>query len=547
MTAGFCGYVVARLRGKGAFCHRESASPRNRVTISALLMTCLLGLHTFADNLTVDRNSIIVDDTITITVSLEGAFTSLDSVELPLTNLKIVSGPSTSSEITWVNGTLTQRKSLRYLARPIAAGTAAIGPLTLESREGARETLPQVTIQVAPDLAAETTDPASILRELLATRRDPFFVVAEADRAKAYVGEQVVVTWTIYNAASIDQWDITNAPKLQNFWTEELGTSNEQAQQVTLGALTAQKLVIKRVAVFPLQSGTLTIDPLDVAARIVRQIDLGSPFGEFEGSVVDISRHSAPLQIEVQPVPAGAPVDVVGDIALNCGTPVQANGGPITVDVALSGRANLRNAQPPQWAGVLRGSTQIEEGKVNVIRAADGATMTRHWKLLVFPSQAGAFTLPPLVAHSFSPTSGRVDLRCDAKTLNVTSAQMGGAPAPRPHTAGGNASALRPVAITVTAFIVAALTLVPIRRALAMRSRVRAITRPREATRANLQAFLASRNIDEPMLLLESSDRGDAYRAVISLLDAIDRERIEIDDAQKEIELRVRDFLQSWT
>src|SRR5581483_7083156 len=391
---------------------RGFTSPRARVTILALFL--LFAGTTVADTLTVDRNSIMVDDTITITVSLEGGFTSIDSVELPLTNLKIVSGPSTSSEITWVNGTLTQRKALRYLARPLAAGTAAVGPIALESKEGAHETLPQVTIQVAADLAGQTNDPSSILRELLATKRDPFFVVVEADRTKAYAGEQIVVTWTVYNAASVDQWDITNAPKLQNFWTEELGVANEQAQQVTLDGLTAQKLVIKRIAVFPLQTGTLTIDPLEVAARIVRQIDLGTPFGEFEGSVVDISRHSTPLSIDVQPIPPGPQVDVVGDVAMNCGNPVQANGGPVTIDVALSGRANRRNAPAPQWAGPVEGSTQIEEGKVNVIRSADGATMTRHWKLLVFPSHDGTFTLPPLITHAFSPANGRQDLRCGA-------------------------------------------------------------------------------------------------------------------------------------
>ncbi len=509
------------------------------------LLSVILSTAVLADTLTVDRTSVMVDDTIMITVSLDGAFTSLDSVELPLTNLKIISGPSTSSEITWVNGTLTQRKSLRYLARPLAAGTSTVGPLTLESREGARETLPQLTIQVAQDLAAQTSDPASILRELLSTRRDPFFVVVEADRTKAFVGEQIVLTWTVYNAASVDQWDITNAPKLQNFWTEELGTPNEQAQQVTLGGLTAQKLVVKRLAVFPLQPGTLTIDPLEVAARIVRQIDLGTPFGAFEGSVVDISRHSAPLQIDVQPLPPGPAVDVVGDLALNCGKPVQANGGPITIDVALSGRANLRNAQPPQWEGVLRGSSQIEEGKVNVVRAADGATMTRHWKLLVFPAHEGMFMLPPLVAHAFSPANGRQDLRCEAKSLNVTAAQPGGVRTPRPHTVA-ETSALQPIAVSVLAIVICSLTMIPIRRTLSLRARVRAITRPREETRANLQAFLAARGVDEAALLRESTDRGDAYRAVISLLDAIDRERIEIEDVQKEIELRTRDFLQSW-
>src|SRR5947207_11056776 len=168
-------------------------------------------LHSAAANeLTVDRTTLNADDTLTITVSLDGSFTSIDSVNVPLQNLKIVGAPAYSSQIAWVNGTLTQRKSYQYQARPVGPGNALVGPVVLETRDGQRDTLSPIAVQVLPDTTGGSNDPQQILRELLATHRDAFFIVCETDRKTAVVGEEVVATWTLYNGTSVEQWEIAN-------------------------------------------------------------------------------------------------------------------------------------------------------------------------------------------------------------------------------------------------------------------------------------------------------------------------------------------------
>jgi BatD DUF11 like domain len=490
-----------------------------------------------ANELTVDRTTMNADDTLSIVVSLDGSFTSIDSVNIPVQNLRIVGGASVSSQMSWINGTLTQRKTFQYQARPIGSGSALVGPVVLETRDGQRETLAPIPVQILPDLAAGTNDPERILRELLATHRDPFFVVAEVDRTTAYLGEEIVVTWTLYNGTSVEGWELSNVPKREDFWSEQLEIRSERPETVMFGQFPMQKMVILRLALFPLRSGAVTIAPLEVRAEVMRQVDTGSPFGMFEGNVIGITRHSAPITIDVQPIAPGPPVDVVGDVAMNCGKAVQANGGPVVVDVALSGRANLRTAAPPHWASALDGSTQIEEGKLNVVRSSDAATMTRHWKLLVFPSHAGRFTLPPLAMRLFSPAGGRQELRCDAVTLQVTEAaapKASGARTARPHSADGTSAPL--IAVAALALI-AVIVLIPrIRRASALKKRVREIARPPEEIRAKLHALLAAHELDEAALLREQSDRGDAYRSLHS--------RLDFDGSQEEVEFRLRDFLQ---
>ncbi|MGA8806369.1 MAG: BatD family protein, partial [Thermoanaerobaculia bacterium] len=389
-------------------------------TFKIVFFLFLLALPAAASDLQVDKRTLAADDAVTITLTLTDAFASAENLQLPLQNLVIDGSPSVSSEFSWINGQSSRRKVLRYVARPIHAGPALVGPLTLHGADGEVETLAPLSIQVLPDLAAGTNDPIRILHELVATGRDPIFVVADADKSSVFAGEQVIVTWTIYNAANVQQHGISRMPKLADFWVEELDIRGQTPQQLFIGGVAMQKLVIRRVALFPLRNGTLTVDPLTIEAQIMKP--LGSNLLRlFEGSVVDVQRHSSPLAIEARPLPAGPPVAAVGDISLQCQTPVQKNGGPVAIDVIMTGAANLRAASPPSFAQAVEGSVQIAEGAVSVQRR-DESVMTRRWRYLIFPNSTGMFVIPPLTSHTLTPAGVRRELRCEQRTLMVQAA-----------------------------------------------------------------------------------------------------------------------------
>ncbi|MGH9422435.1 MAG: hypothetical protein ACRD3J_20835, partial [Thermoanaerobaculia bacterium] len=354
---------------------------------------------------------------------LTDAFASADSIQIPLQNLVIDGSPSVSSEFTWINGQSSRRKVLRYSAHPAGPGPALVGPLTLHGDKGEAETLAPVAIQVLPDSASGSNDAQTILHELMATGRDPFFIVAEADKNSVFAGEQVIVTWTLYNAANVQQEGIGQLPKLADFWVEELDVRGQAPQQIVMGGMVVQKLVVRRVALFPLRSGSLTVDPMSVEAQIMRRSDIGNPFGMFEGTVVDVHRRSGPLKIEARPIPPGPPVAAIGDVSLRCEAPVQKNGGPVSIDVTMSGPANLRAAPPPTFESPLDGSMQITEGGVSVDRH-DEALMTRRWKFLIFPATSGVFAVPPLTTRILTSAGERRELRCERRALMVEAADQ---------------------------------------------------------------------------------------------------------------------------
>ncbi len=505
----------------------------------------MIGSSALADSLTVDRRTVRIDEPVSIVVTLEGAFAVNDTIRVPVQNLAIDGAPSVSSEMSWINGTVTRRKVFTFTARPLQPGGAMVGPLVVNGEGGQRETLPAVALEIIVDRASETNDPLTILHELLATGREPFFVVAEADKSSVWVGEQVVVTWYLYNGTNVEQWQIGAAPKLDDFWTEEIETRNEEPERVLVGDRTLLKMAIRRVALFPLHSGTLRVAGMEVNAQVMRRFD-SSPASLFEGTLVETGFESAPLEVEARPLPPGPTPAVIGEVLLDCTPPAQKAGGPVAMSVTLRGRANLRGVEPPHLDGAVDGEVQIQPAPLSVQRSPAGVVMSRKWQILIFPSRSGTMNVPPVVTSAFNTaTARRARLRCGGAALTVDAAAVS-----RPS-AGGRAMPLRhspsdliPWIGALVVVLLAAAVFVPrLRSWLRLRREVRALVEDAApaAVRDRVHAWLQARGIDATALSVEPSDRGDAYRAFRSLADALDRERI----ADGDLETRVRDLVQT--
>jgi hypothetical protein len=502
-----------------------------------LLLSAIWALPSRANEMVVDTRSVNMNDLVTVTVSLTGEFAANDFVEIPLQNLDFVGEPSVASEFAWINGEVVRRKVFRYRLRPIAPGPATLGPVDLRAEDGQVDKLASIAVEVRPDRAGASNDPEAVLRELLASHRDPFFVVAVADKQSVYVGEPVVITWLMYNAAAVQQWQVVTVPKLAEFWSEEL-TRTETPEREYLGDFMVQKLPVRRVALYPLRSGHLRIEGLTVEAGIMRRVRSG-PFSMFDGELVVTTFTSAPVDLEVKPIPEGAAVDAVGELTLACDPAMQRGSGPVVLRVALSGFGNLRAAQPPRFERGVAGTLQIEGGAVTVAREEAIAQMTRRWEYLIFPSQTGTLEIPALTMQIFDPRLGvRRELRCAATFLPVVATSVPEAAEPPPPSemqrkipwpwvAGG------------AALLLALLIGTPrVMRDLALRREARAIVR--DGTPAEIRARMEER-VKIP--LDERSDRGDAWRALRSLLDAAERERDIAIDADAELVRRVRDVL----
>jgi hypothetical protein len=234
------------------------------------------------------------------------------------------------------------------------------------------------------------------------------FLRAVADKRRAFVGEQVTVTWYLYLAEPQSNFQPVTQPKSDGFWMEEIPSTNPQGRlaftdQVEGGQRYQVAVVLQR-ALFPLAPGKLTVTGME--AQVSR--------ADFFGRAVHPRRlKSEPLTIEAVALPregqpAGFPAGNVGQFTLDVGVDrtAVAVGDAVTLTMTVRGTGNLRNvvlpALPtlPGWKGYEpKTSVAVESG------AVVQGNKTLEW--LIRPEQPGKTTIPALVLATFDPAAKR--------------------------------------------------------------------------------------------------------------------------------------------
>jgi hypothetical protein len=392
--------------------------------------------------------------------------------------------------------------------------------------------------QARPDIPSSSSDPLTVARELVATQRDLIFVTVESDRARAFVGAPVVVTWMLYNATTMQRFSIDEVPPLDDFWLEEIPVRNAVPEPVQLDEIRMQRVPVRRVVLYPLRSGTLAIGPMSVTAEALRHIGMDRFGIPYEARLVDITRRSPRIAVDALAIPPGPPVSAAGDLRLDCPpTPAAVQAGPVTLYASMSGRANLRAAVAPAFEGRVDGSVQVVDAGFKVDRSASDVVMSRRWRYVIFPARSGRLPLPPLVATILTPEGERTLLRCEARTIEA----VGGTPASgettTSETPGNDVARYWPWAVVLLGI---AAGVAPLRALRRRRASVDALLRstPSETKDAVL-AWLD----DHGGAKTQGPDCRDALGALISLLDAAERDRIPFE--RREVRRRIADVVET--
>ncbi len=510
---------------------------------SAALLCCV---DAVAIDLAVEPRQVSVDESVRVTLMLDGDAAKLDSVDLPLKNLESSGPPSTSSQFTIVNGVMSRKKTFTWWVSPIEPGSATVGPLQIATPDGGLVLVPSVAVQVlaAPD--ADATTPSEALEKLYLSGRDEVVLVAEATPSNAVVGQEVIVTWTLYSAVSLRGFAISSIPELDSFWVEEDLVEDRRPRSARIGGHVVQRMSVRRASLFPLRDGQLEIPPLEVRVEVIRPFR--DPFGGFsltEGRVAEVRRRSGPISVSVSPAAVAA--DAVGRFRMNRSEPVVSPEGLVTFDVTVEGAGSLRSMPAPRLITPVEGEVEVQEAGSDVIGRSP-LRMRRVWRYVIFPRASGSLRIPSLETRTYVPgtTSAKV-LRTEPVAVGVV---LSGGAEPR-----GEANEARDDAAWRLSTSLAGVILLLVVAALAgvMRfHRVRSNVEYQRIVsavghtitlRKRLEEAVTMRGADAVALYSESSELGDAWRAAMSLVDRIEKEPESIDDREREIRARARRLL----
>ncbi|MFN8351420.1 MAG: BatD family protein [Flavobacteriales bacterium] len=197
----------------------------------------------------VDRNSVATGDPIKLTLQLNNAPPGSGITPPDFGGLVVVQGPFDQNSFSMINGRTSSSVARTYYLQATQPGDYTIGPATARVGGGSIQTQ-AIRIKV---VKGEGTGPSSAtLNE--AQKRDPnLFCTISLSRNKAYVGEQIIATYTLYSRYNALQPGDYDLPKLDGFWAEEidLGETSWDKKPTVVNGLAYNTAVLKKQVLFP--------------------------------------------------------------------------------------------------------------------------------------------------------------------------------------------------------------------------------------------------------------------------------------------------------
>lgn len=379
----------------------------------------------------VDRNPITLSDsfqlTFTATVSPDG-----DPNFSPLKQDFDIINQQKNSQLSWVNGSTN-----RTIQWTLTVMAKRVGELTIPAISFGDDASSPLSIKVIE------TAPLSAL-----SQDDDLYLEVEASPKQAYVQAQVLYTVRLYQRINLAQATLSD-PKLENTIIEKLGEDNQYNTKVK----GVNYLVTERkYALFPQQSGTMTIAPLVLNADVITQ-DPRSRFDSFFSNQRTQTKRvlSKAITLNVQPSPDNdkashwLPAEQVQLKETWSNKELKVNvGEPITRTLTITAKGTTSSQLPDLANTELNSQLKIYPDKavINDQKNTTGIVATREQKLAFIPQIAGNFDLPAIEVPWFNTKTQQME------TAQLPAVRLMAIATPQATTSTNNAVASNP---TITA------------------------------------------------------------------------------------------------
>lgn len=375
---------------------------------------------------------------LTFTVNAEGK--DLRVQEMP--DFEVLMGPSqsTSYSSSWSNGQSSSETtvSYTYVLMPKKEGTFNIAPATIKVK-GANYSSNGLSIKVLPaDQADKSSEQAGGNASGIAS--DGLFVKMDVSRRDVYEQEGFLVTFKLY---SLYDCSLTNVkfPEFEGFLAQEIEQpENKQWSLDNHNGRNYRTVVIKQTYLYPQRSGKITIGAgkFEASVRVQSQQKVRSLLDDFFDSYQDVSKAltTAPVTIDVKPLPAGKPASFSGAVgSFSMTADINSNNvktnDAVTIKVKITGSGNIKLAKNPEV--VFPNDFDVYDPKVetDIKTTTAGVSGSKTIEYMAIPRYAGNFEIPAISFSYFDTKTGSYKtLTSDAYKLHVEQGKDGEGNAP---------------------------------------------------------------------------------------------------------------------
>ena len=333
----------------------------------------------------------------------------------------VLAGPATSqgSSVQFINGNMTKSVSytITYVLLPQSKGTFTIGAASIEV-EGKRYTTSPTQIEVKEGGAQQGAqqgggrggDMESQAQGQIS--KDDLLLRLTLSRSTVYKGEPIRAALKLYNRVSLADYSVSKMPSFNGFWTQQLETERTSYRETYEGRVYEVYNLIEYL-LYPQQSGTLTIDPVELAAVVQVIVQDNTHYDPFFGGgreIYNVRRElkTPRLTVTVKDLPVGAPESFAGAVgkfrmeASPSTTSLAANSAS-TFNVRISGSGNLAFVQAP----TLTLPASFEQYQVKTSESfkysGSGTSGYRNFEYPFIARAEGEYVVQPIKFTYFDP------------------------------------------------------------------------------------------------------------------------------------------------
>jgi hypothetical protein len=289
----------------------------------------------------------------------------------------VLAGPSRSMSTQIINGQISSSLSFIYILSADLEGTFTIEPAKI-TVDGNVLTSNPITIKVVKGgqkpsgQGKEKNQEKTLSQQADEIIRNNLFIRLIVDKTQAYLGETIVATYKLYVHPDLNIVNISvpKMPSFNGFWTQDFGIKELKFSTEVVNGVTFKVADLKQVVLIPQQTGTLTIDPMEiefVVRLLVKQqqkkryrdpFDMlfddpffNDPFFSNRYRDFPFTVRSKLIQIKVLGLPSPQPADFhggVGSMQLKASLDKDhlKTGEVATLRLEISGKGNLKLLSP---------------------------------------------------------------------------------------------------------------------------------------------------------------------------------------------------------
>ena len=342
-------------------------------------------------DVSVDKNKIFFGESIQLKITVKNG-SDFDANLSNLNDFQILSGPNSSSQMSWINGKMSSENSQSWSLLPTKKGKLYIPSFKINLGNNKNYQSKRIQITVLDESQRNSNN--KVKRE--------YFIEASLNDSYPFRGEQIVLTYYLYTKVNLSSFDFLDIPNYRDFWSEDLyNPRNLQFTEKKINNETWYVSKVKEVALFPTKSGELKIKPATITIGVKtnnnrRNFDFFA--SDFFGRTKQVTLATNELTLNVKSIPktSGKPSAAIGQwsIQSKIDDPKIKQDEAFTYSIIIKGKGNIKTVEPLEFT--FSDNLEIFDPEINIIDRKYGNIIggEKEINYVIIPRDYGQVELP---------------------------------------------------------------------------------------------------------------------------------------------------------